>query len=66
MLATLLWAAASAAFSLYVSNFATYDATYGPLGAAIALLTWLYVTGYLILFGAEVDAALARRSAAPN
>ncbi len=62
--ATLLWVVASAAFSLYVSNFATYDATYGPLGAAVALLTWLYVTGYLILLGAELDAALARRRAA--
>lgn len=66
VLATLLWVVASAAFSLYVSNFATYDATYGPLGAAAALLTWLYVTVYLILLGAELDAALARRRAAPG
>ncbi|MDB5380088.1 MAG: ribonuclease [Rubritepida sp.] len=58
--ATLLWLVASAAFSLYVSHFATYDATYGPLGAAIALLTWLYVSVYLILLGAELDAAIAR------
>ncbi len=58
--ATLLWLVASVAFSLYVSHFATYDATYGPLGAAIALLTWLYVSVYLILLGAELDAAIAR------
>lgn len=58
--ATLLWLVASAAFSLYVSHFATYDATYGPLGAAIALLTWLYVSVYLVLLGAELDAAIAR------
>lgn len=58
--ATVLWLVASAAFSLYVSHFATYDATYGPLGAAIALLTWLYVSVYLILLGAELDAAIAR------
>ncbi|WP_421993722.1 YihY/virulence factor BrkB family protein [Roseococcus sp.] len=58
--ATGLWLVASAAFSLYVSHFATYDATYGPLGAAIALLTWLYVSVYLILLGAELDAAVAR------
>lgn len=57
---TMLWLVASAAFSLYVSHFATYDATYGPLGAAIALLTWLYVSVYLILLGAELDAAVAR------
>lgn len=58
--ATLLWLVASAVFSLYVSHFATYDATYGPLGAAIALLTWLYVSVYLILLGAELNAAIAR------
>ncbi len=62
-LATLLWVVASTLFSLYVSNFASYDATYGALGAAVALLTWLYVTVYLILLGAELDAALARRRA---
>ena len=59
MTATLLWAVASFAFSLYVSHFANYDATYGALGAAVALLTWLYVSVYLILLGAELDAALA-------
>lgn len=58
--ATVLWLVASAVFSLYVSHFATYDATYGPLGAAIALLTWLYVSVYLILLGAELNAAVAR------
>jgi membrane protein len=58
--ATVLWLLASLAFSLYVSHFATYDATYGPLGAVIALLTWLYVSVYLILLGAELDAAIAR------
>nr|WP_314072758.1 YihY/virulence factor BrkB family protein [uncultured Roseococcus sp.] len=58
--ATLLWLLASVVFSLYVSHFATYDATYGPLGAVIALLTWLYVSVYLVLLGAELDAAVAR------
>lgn len=60
VLATLLWVVASAAFSLYVSNVAPYDRTYGALGAVIALLTWFYVSVYLILLGAELDAALAR------
>jgi membrane protein len=61
LLATLLWLVASTLFSLYVSGFAAYDATYGALGAAVGLLTWLYVSVYLILLGAELDAALARR-----
>lgn len=63
LLATFLWLVASSLFSLYVSNFAVHDATYGALGAAVGLLTWLYVTVYLILLGAELDAALARRRA---
>lgn len=58
--ATSLWAIASVAFSLYVTRFAAYDAAYGALGAAIALLTWLYVSVYLILLGAELDAAISR------
>ncbi len=61
--ATLLWAMASSAFSFYVTHFATYDAMYGALGAAVALLTWLYVSVYLILLGAELDASLAHAGA---
>lgn len=58
--ATLIWAVTSFAFSLYVSHYASYDATYGALGAAVALLIWLYVSVYLILLGAELDATIAR------
>lgn len=58
--ATTLWAVVSFAFSFYVSHFAAYDTNYGALGAAIALLTWLYLTVYLVLLGAELDAAIAR------
>jgi membrane protein len=65
LLATLLWVVASAAFSFYVTTFAAYDAAYGPLGAAVALLTWLYVSVYLVLLGAEWNAAIARRRLLP-
>ncbi len=58
--ATLLWAVASGLFSTYVANFAGYDATYGTLGAAVALLMWFYVSTYVILLGAELDAEIAR------
>ena len=58
--ATLFWAVASALFSLYVSNFSGYDATYGTLGAAVALLMWLYVSVYVILLGAELNAEIER------
>jgi membrane protein len=60
MTATMLWAVASVLFSLYVSNFAGYDALYGNLGAAVALLMWFYVSVYVILLGAELDAAIRR------
>jgi membrane protein len=58
--ATLLWAFASVLFSLYVSNFAGYDALYGNLGAAVGLMMWFYVSVYVILLGAELDAAIRR------
>lgn len=53
-------ALASLAFKLYVSHFGSYDKTYGSLGAVIALLMWLFVTGLVLLFGAEVDVASER------
>jgi len=58
--ATLLWLIASALFSFYVSNFATYEASYGTLGAAVAMLMWFYVSVYVILLGAELDAEIRR------
>ena len=52
---------ASVGFKLYVSHFATYDAVYGSLGAVIVLLLWLYVTGWVILLGGEID-GLSRKA----
>ncbi len=43
-------------FGLYVANFASYNATYRSLGAVVVLLTWLYLTSYALLFGAEINA----------
>ncbi|GAB3023180.1 YihY/virulence factor BrkB family protein [Bowmanella dokdonensis] len=56
-IATLLWLMASAAFSLYVSEFSRYNETYGSLGGIVILLMWLYLSAYIILFGAEFNAA---------
>ncbi|WP_164867969.1 YihY/virulence factor BrkB family protein [Rhodovarius crocodyli] len=58
--ATLLWLVASAAFSFYVTYFANYSAMYGALGAVVALMTWMYVSVYVILLGAELNAAIER------
>jgi membrane protein len=54
--ATLVWLLASAAFSFYVANFGRYDATYGSLGAVIVLLFWFYLSFFIVLLGAEINA----------
>ena len=57
------WIAASALFFLYVSNFSSYSATYGAFAAAVILLVWLWLTNVVLLFGAELNAAIdVRRS----
>ena len=63
LFATTVWLLASAAFSLYVANFANYDRTYGSLGAVIILLFWLYISFYIILIGAEINAELELQTA---
>ncbi|PHI97543.1 trehalose-binding protein [Parasaccharibacter apium] len=60
-LATILWVAVSIAFSWYVAHFASYSATYGPLGAVAAVMMWLFVSAYVVLFGAVLNAELEER-----
>lgn len=59
-IATVVWLLGSWAFGLYVGNFAAYSVTYGPLATLIGLMMWFYLTAYVVLFGAEVNAALDR------
>ncbi len=61
--ATLLWIAASSVFSLYVSNFAAYNETYGSLGAVIILLMWFWISALAILVGAEINATIEHQTA---
>lgn len=56
ILATVLWIIGSIAFSLYVSNFGSYNKTYGAVAGAAVLMLWLYLTSYIVLFGAEFNA----------
>mgnify|MGYP001594383844 FL=1 len=56
------WLLASLGFSYYVSNFADYDKMYGSLGAVIILLFWLYISFYIVLLGAEINAALEKEA----
>ncbi|KWV94820.1 YihY/virulence factor BrkB family protein [Erythrobacter sp. AP23] len=50
------WLAATGAFAFYAANFGSYNATYGALGAVLALITWFWATGFLLLFGALIAA----------
>ncbi len=63
LFATALWLLASAGFSFYVAHFAQYDKVYGSLGAVIVLLFWLYLTFYIVLLGAEINAELELQTA---
>jgi membrane protein len=59
----LAWILASALFFVYVSNFSSYSATYGAFTAVVILLVWLWLTNSVMLFGAELNAAIdIRRS----
>ncbi len=60
LLAAALGMIASIGFSMYVSNFGSYDATYGALGAVIVLLIWLYVGNLALLIGALANRELRR------
>lgn len=51
-------------FGLYAKNFGNYGATYGSLSAVVILLLWLYLSAYVLLLGAELNAELERGNAA--
>lgn len=53
---TVLWIIGSILFSVYVANFSNYNATYGSLGAVVVLLTWLYLSAFVVVLGAEINA----------
>lgn len=61
--AVVLWLLVSLAFSYYVNNFGSYDKTYGSIGAIIILLTWMYVSGFVILVGGEINSVIEHASA---
>jgi membrane protein len=60
LVALVVWGVATAAFGFYVTNFGSYDATYGALGGVIVFLLWIWITNLALLFGAEFDAELER------
>jgi membrane protein len=60
LLALVIWVIASIGFAFYVSNFGSYNATYGALGTMIVFLLWVWITNIALLFGAEFDAEMER------
>jgi membrane protein len=62
VLAAVLWVAGSALFSWYVSNFSSYNETYGSLGAVIAFMVWIWISASIVLLGAELNAELERQN----
>lgn len=53
-----LWVGATLGFGLYVRYFGSYNETFGTLAGVVMLLMWLWITAYVLLFGAELDAEL--------
>jgi membrane protein len=60
-IAVVAWLAASAGFAYYASNFGSYNKAWGSFAAVIVMLTWLWIAGLALLFGAEVNAELERQ-----
>lgn len=59
----LLWIASSVLFSVYVGSFATYNKTYGSLGAVVVLLMWFWISAFAVLLGAELNAEMELQTA---
>jgi membrane protein len=62
VLATALWLLVSLGFRFYVTNFSSYNATYGAIGGIIILMTWFYVSALAVLVGAELNSEIEHAS----
>ncbi len=62
IIATALWIVGSVLFSLYVNNFGSYNKTYGTIAGVVVLMLWLYLTSYIVLLGAEINAESERQT----
>ena len=62
IIATVLWIIGSIGFSVYVAHFNSYDKTYGSLGGVVIMLTWLYLSAFVALFGAVINAQSERQT----
>ena len=62
LLATVGWLCLTLGFGAYAARFGHYNATYGSLSAIVVLLTWLYLSSYLLLLGAELNCECERQN----
>lgn len=60
--ATIGWILSSFALSFYVKNFSNFSLTYGSIGAIIVLLIWLYISGFIIILGGEINAFYSEKN----
>jgi membrane protein len=63
VIATVIWIVASILFSVFVSRFGSYQETYGALAGVIVLLMWLFISGFIVLLGAEINAEIEHQTA---
>lgn len=59
--ATIGWVAVSFLFSFYVDKISNYTTTYGSLGGIIVLMVWFYLSGWIIIMGGEINAAVGEK-----
>jgi membrane protein len=64
IIATTLWLIGSLGFTIYVSHFSSYGKTYGSLGGVVVMLTWLWLSAFVALFGAVINAETERQTVA--
>jgi hypothetical protein len=60
--AAVAWIVLSLLFSWYAANFASYNRTYGSLGAVIAFMTWMWLSATVVLVGAAIDVETGRQA----
>jgi membrane protein len=62
IVATILWITGSVLFATYLYHFGSYNRTYGSLGALLVLLTWMWLSAFVVLFGAEINSEAERQT----
>jgi membrane protein len=61
-IAASLWVAGGIAFEAYVRTIGTFEQTYGTLGGVVVLLLWLYLSGFVVILGAEINSELEHQT----